>query len=88
MQSKDLDYLIIIIMVLCGLYVALTGLVMDVLDLPMLVFHNYAGYASAILAGVHLVRNWRRVRYFLWERVGASFNHRQTHQEIPTTTQS
>jgi hypothetical protein len=68
MQSKNLDYLIITIMVLCGLYVALTGLVMDLLDLPMLIFHNYAGYASTVLAGVHLIRNWRRVKFFLMEK--------------------
>ena len=65
MRSKDLDHLIIITMVLCGLYVALTGLVMDVLSLPMLVFHNYAGYISTVLAGVHLIRNWQRVKSFL-----------------------
>jgi hypothetical protein len=88
MKSKDLDYLIITMMVLCGLYVALTGLVMDVLDLPMLIFHNYAGYISTVLAGVHLVRHWRRIRYFLWKRGGASFNHKQIHQGIPTTKQS
>ena len=82
MKSKDLDYLIIIIMVLCGLYVALTGLVMDVLDLPMLVFHNYAGYVSTILAGIHLFRNWRRARSFLWKRAKISFNYR--HMGIPS----
>ncbi|MBN1993572.1 MAG: hypothetical protein JW953_12805 [Anaerolineae bacterium] len=65
MQSKNLDYLIIIIMVLCGLYAALTGLVMDVLNLPMLIFHNYAGYISTILAGIHLARNWERVKIVL-----------------------
>ena len=88
MKRKDLDYLIIIIMVLCGLYVALTGLVMDVLNLPMLVFHNYAGYVSMVLAGVHLIRNWRRVKFFLWKRAETSFNYRQTHKGISTTTQS
>ena len=82
MQS-NLDYLIIIIMVLCGFYVALTGLVMDVLNLPMLVFHNYAGYISTILAGIHLIRNWRRVKSFLWKRAKISFNYRQIHKGFP-----
>ena len=65
MNSKGLDYLIIIMIVLCGLYVALTGLVMDVLNLPVLVFHNYAGYISTVLAGVHLMRNWGRVKSWI-----------------------
>jgi hypothetical protein len=82
MKRKDLDYLIIIVMTLCGLYVTLTGLVMDVLNLPMLIFHNYAGYASAILAGVHLIRNWRRVKSFLWKKTETLFNHGQTYKGI------
>jgi hypothetical protein len=57
-------------MVLSSLYVALTGLEMDLLDLPMLVFHNYAGYISVVLAGIHLIRNWRRVKTFLRRRSG------------------
>ncbi len=70
MKSKDLDYAIIIIMVLSGLYVILTGLLMDLLALPMLVFHNYAGYISAVLAGIHLIRNWRRAKIVLRKRRG------------------
>jgi hypothetical protein len=38
-------------------YVAITGLVMDLLNLPMIAFHDYAGYACAALAGVHLGPN-------------------------------
>ncbi|MFC1975465.1 hypothetical protein ACFLXQ_03590 [Chloroflexota bacterium] len=76
MKSKDLDYAIIILMILSSLYVTFTGLVMDLLDLPMLVFHNYAGYISVVLAGIHLIRNWRRVKIFLRGRSGTLLEQR------------
>ncbi len=77
MKSKDLDYAIIIVMVLSGLYVILTGLLMDLLALPMLVFHNHAGYISAILAGIHLLRNWRKVKIVLQKRREIFLKHKQ-----------
>ena len=70
MKRRNLDYAIIAIMLASGFYVAITGLVMDLLNLPIIVFHNYAGYACSVLAGVHLGLNWKRIKGFLRRRIG------------------
>jgi hypothetical protein len=68
MRRRNLDYIIIAAMLLSGLYTATTGVVMDLLDLPLLALHHYAGYACAILAGIHLFFNWKKVEAFLGRR--------------------
>lgn len=70
MKRKDLDYVIIATMFASGLYTALTGLLMDLLDLPLLAGHDGAGYTCAVLAGLHLILNWKKVKGFLRRRVG------------------
>ena len=70
MKRKSLDYAVIVAMLVIGFYVAITGLVMDLLNLPMIAFHDYAGYACAVLAGVHLSLNWKRIKGFLPHRIG------------------
>jgi hypothetical protein len=69
MRRRNLDYIIIAIMFLSGLYTTLTGLAMHVLDLHVLAFHHYAGYACAILAGIHLLLNWKKVKAFFRRQV-------------------
>ncbi len=71
MKRKNLDYIIIAIMFLTGLYTAITGVVMDLLDLRLFAFHHHhhAGYVCTALAGVHLILNWKKVRAFLRRRV-------------------
>ncbi len=69
MKRKNLDYIIIAVMFLSGLYTALTGLVMNLLDLRLLAFHHHAGYVCTILAGIHLILNWKKVRAFLRRRI-------------------
>ncbi len=72
MRQVDLDYFVIAALLLCSLYVALTGLIMDLFGVPQFFLHNYAGYAAAGLAGLHLAFNWRRItayiKHTLWER--------------------
>jgi hypothetical protein len=70
MKRRDLDYAVIAAMLVSGSYTALTGLLMDLLDLPLFAFHDCAGYVCAVLAGVHLVLNWKKVKGFLRYRVG------------------
>jgi UDP-N-acetylmuramyl pentapeptide synthase len=65
MKRRDLNYAVIVVMFLSGLYTAFTGLVMDLLNVPLFAFHNYAGYAFAALMGLHLVLNWKRIKAFL-----------------------
>ena len=71
MKRRNLDYVIIAAMFLSGLYTLLTGLVADLLGIRLLAFrrHYYAGYACAILAGVHLILNWKKFKAFLRHRV-------------------
>jgi hypothetical protein len=70
MKRKDLDYAVIAAMLASGSYTALTGLLMDLLALPLLAGHDGAGYTCAVLAGLHLVLNRKKVRGFLRRRVG------------------
>jgi hypothetical protein len=70
MKRKDLDYAVIAAMLVSGFYTALTGLLMDLLDLPLFALHDHAGYACAVLAGAHLVLNWKKVKGFLRHKVG------------------
>jgi SagB-type dehydrogenase family enzyme len=69
MARNDLDYAIISAMLLTGLYVAVSGLVMDLFGLQRFAFHNYVGYAWATLAMLHLVLNGRRVTTYLRHRL-------------------
>jgi hypothetical protein len=70
MTRKDFDYIVIAATLLCGSYTALTGLLMDVLNMPLPVFHDYAGYACTILAAVHAMLNWKTIVGYLKRRVG------------------
>jgi SagB-type dehydrogenase family enzyme len=68
MRQMDLDYLVILALLATGLYVASTGLIMDLFGFPQFFWHNYVGYAMAILAGIHLTLNWGRVMAYLRRR--------------------
>ncbi len=68
MKRIDVDYLVIAVLLLSGLYVAITGLVMDLFGAPQFFWHRYAGYASAALAGLHLALHWNRVMAYLRRR--------------------
>jgi len=69
-RRKDLDYAVIAAMFLSGVYVTVSGLVMDVLGLHQFVLHVQAGYVCAALAVVHLALNWGRVMAYLRHRLG------------------
>jgi len=72
MRRKDLEYLVITVTFLSGLYVAITGLVTDLFGLHQFFFHRYAGYACAAMALLHLALNWGRVTAYLRRRFGRS----------------
>lgn len=71
MKLVDLDYLVIVALLVSGLYVAISGLVMDLFGLHQVLWHNYAGYAAATLTGLHLVINWERLAAYLRRRFRA-----------------
>ena len=69
MLRKDLDYLVIVAMLLSGLYVTLSGLVADLFGLHQFAFHCYAGYLCAGFAVVHTALNWDRITAYLRRRL-------------------
>ena len=69
MKRLDLDYLIVAALLMSGLYVLLTGLLMDLLGSTGFYFHSYVGYVCTALAGLHLALNWNRVAAYLRRRV-------------------
>ena len=82
MLRRDLDYIVIAAMFLSGLYVATTGLVMDIFGLHRFAFHPFAGYAFAALVGLHLILNWSRVTAFVRRKLRPRLSReRQTRRE-------
>lgn len=69
MRRGDVEYLIILGLFLSGLYVAVTGLVMDLFGLHRFLWHAYAGYTCAALAALHLALHWDRVTAYLRRRL-------------------
>jgi SagB-type dehydrogenase family enzyme len=72
MRRKDLGYLVIALMLVSGLYVAVTGLVAGLFGLHQFALHRYAGYVCAGLTLLHLALNWRRITVYM----GRLFRHR------------
>lgn len=65
MRRKDLDYAVIAVMVLSGLYVAVTGVIADLFGLHQFIYHRYAGYVCAGFVLLHVALNWQRVTTYL-----------------------
>jgi len=70
MRRRDLDYIVIAVMLTTGLYVAVTGLVADIFGLHQFVFHAYAGYICAAAILVHIGLNGRRILAYLRRLLG------------------
>lgn len=85
MKQIDLDYIVIVALLLNGLYVTLTGLVMDLFGSPRFFWHSYAGYLSVALVGIHLAFNWGRVRAYLRRRFRRSTGREVSAQRQPTS---
>lgn len=65
MRRKGLDYAVIAVMVLSGLYVTVTGVIADLLGLHQFFYHRYAGYVCAGFILLHVALNWQRVTAYL-----------------------
>ena len=65
MRRRDLDYLVIVLMLASGLYVTVTGLIADLFGLHQFTFHSYAGYLCAGFILLHVALNWRRATAYL-----------------------
>lgn len=68
MTRRDLDYLVILGMLLSGLYVIVTGIIADMYGLPRFIYHSLAGYVCAGFILLHIGLNWPRAKAFLRRR--------------------
>jgi SagB-type dehydrogenase family enzyme len=68
MIRKDLDYIVIVLLAVSGLYATLSGLLADVFGLNDVVLHAEAGYACAMLAVGHLALNRRQLGAYVRRR--------------------
>jgi SagB-type dehydrogenase family enzyme len=65
MSRRDLDYAVIAMMVLSGLYVTVTGVVADLFGLHQFIYHSFAGYVCAGFILLHIALNWQRVKAYV-----------------------
>ncbi|MEM8806673.1 MAG: SagB/ThcOx family dehydrogenase [Cyanobacteria bacterium P01_G01_bin.38] len=68
MKRRDLDYVVIVLLVGSSLYVFVTGLIADTMGLHHFGFHAQVGYFWISLAVAHLIQTWVRVKAFVRHR--------------------
>ncbi|MDJ0706263.1 MAG: SagB/ThcOx family dehydrogenase [Leptolyngbyaceae cyanobacterium MO_188.B28] len=68
MKRRDLDYVVIVLLVGSSLYVFVTGLIADTMGLHHFGLHSQVGYLWMFLAVAHLIQTWVRVRAFVRNR--------------------
>lgn len=68
MKRRDLDYIVITLLVGSSLYVFLTGMVADTMGLHHFGWHSQVGYLWISLSAIHLMQTWVRVKAFARHR--------------------
>lgn len=70
MRRRDVSYLVIFFLILCGLYTIASGIIMDVQGIPSFLLHAETGYACATLGALHLALNVPLIRSYAhrWSR--------------------
>ena len=68
MKRRDLDYIVITLLVGSSIYVFLTGLIADTMGLHHFGFHSQVGYLWMSLAVLHLMQTWVRVKAYARHR--------------------
>lgn len=84
-QRRDLDYVVIVLLIGSSLYVFFTGLIADAMGLHHFGFHSEVGYLWMGLAVVHLIQTWSRVKAFVRQRFHARLSgngHRQSQPSL------
>lgn len=81
MARRNLDYVVIAAMLVCGLYVTASGLVADAFGFHQVFLHSTLGYACAALGAIHLALNWPRVKVYLGHLLKRDRRQGQTEQE-------
>ena len=85
MKRRDLDYVVIVLLVGSSLYVFVTGLIADTMGLHHFGFHSQVGYLWISLAVAHLIQTWVRVKSFVRHRFRAkSSDQRDRSCQSPT----
>jgi SagB-type dehydrogenase family enzyme len=72
MRRIDLDYVVISMLLLSGLYVFVTGLLANWMGLNRFAFHPLVGYIFAALAFFHVLLHWPRIVAFVQYRLQSS----------------
>ena len=72
MKRRDVDYIVIALMLASGLYVTLTGLIADLFGLHQVILHSEAGYICAGSIVVHIALNGRSGIVYLRQLFGFS----------------
>ncbi len=67
-KRRDLDYVVITLLVGSSVYVFITGLIADAMGLHHFGFHSQVGYLWMGLAITHLIQTWARVKAFIRNR--------------------
>ncbi len=67
-KRRDLDYVVITLLIGSSIYVFLTGLIADAMGLHHFGFHSQVGYFWMALATTHLIQTWARVKAFMRNR--------------------
>ncbi|MBE7384084.1 MAG: SagB/ThcOx family dehydrogenase [Leptolyngbya sp. SIO1E4] len=67
-KRRDLDYVVISLLVSSSLYVFITGLIADTMGLHHFGFHSQVGYFWMFLIVLHLIQTWVRVKAFVRNR--------------------
>ncbi|MEA5466299.1 SagB/ThcOx family dehydrogenase [Leptothoe sp. PORK10 BA2] len=82
-KRRDLDYVVITLLVGSSLYVFITGLIADTMGLHHFGFHSQVGYFWVALASTHLIQTWARVKAFVRNR----FRERSGPLSVKNSTQ-
>ncbi|MDV3353451.1 SagB/ThcOx family dehydrogenase [Leptothoe sp. LEGE 181152] len=68
-KRRDLDYVVITLLIGSSIYVFITGLIADTMGLHHFGFHSQVGYLWVTLATIHLIQTWTRVKAFMRNRL-------------------
>ncbi|MDA0269138.1 MAG: SagB/ThcOx family dehydrogenase [Cyanobacteria bacterium] len=82
MKRRDLDYVVITLLVGSSIYVFATGLVADTMGLHHFGLHSQVGYLWMSLAVMHLIQTWVRVKAFARNRFRPAKSSLATHSAL------
>ncbi len=86
MKQSDLNFGVIVLLMLSTLYLAITGFLMDWLGLHRVAFHNYVGYGWVGLALLHLGLSWGRMRAYWRHRFRPGHPHEPAQPSLPLSS--